>query len=129
MIGEFQKPYLFRKSSPARLWLHYYCHGRDSLAVIESLSWTVPSLRDAGSFFGALQDLRPFGKLRAGFGLTYAAPSGLESYNSILRLRPGFSLHGSLTDQVYCRFANSALACLRMGMSGSASFHRVRKSW
>jgi hypothetical protein len=28
----------------------------------------------------------------------------------------------------YCKFAYSALACLRMGMSGSASFHRVRKS-
>src|ERR1700678_2015340 len=28
----------------------------------------------------------------------------------------------------YCSFAYSALACLRMGMSGSASFQRVRKS-
>jgi hypothetical protein len=28
----------------------------------------------------------------------------------------------------YCSFAYSALACFRMGMSGSASFQRVRKS-
>jgi hypothetical protein len=28
----------------------------------------------------------------------------------------------------YCSFAYSALACLRMGMSGSASFQRVKKS-
>ena len=28
----------------------------------------------------------------------------------------------------YCRFAYSALACFRMGMSESASFQRVRKS-
>jgi hypothetical protein len=28
----------------------------------------------------------------------------------------------------YCSFAYSALACFRMGMSGSASFHRLRKS-
>jgi hypothetical protein len=27
----------------------------------------------------------------------------------------------------YCNFAYSALACFRMGMSGSASFHNVRK--
>ena len=29
----------------------------------------------------------------------------------------------------YCSLAYSAWACLRIGMSGSASFHRVRKSW
>jgi hypothetical protein len=28
----------------------------------------------------------------------------------------------------YCNFANSALACFRMGMSGSASFQRLKKS-
>jgi len=28
----------------------------------------------------------------------------------------------------YCSFAYSALACLRMGMSASASFQRVKKS-
>jgi hypothetical protein len=28
----------------------------------------------------------------------------------------------------HCNFAYSALACLRMGMSGSASFHVARKS-
>ena len=28
----------------------------------------------------------------------------------------------------YCNFAYSALACLRMGMSGSAFFHSVKKS-
>ena len=29
----------------------------------------------------------------------------------------------------YCSLAYSAWACLRIGMSGSASFQRVRKSW
>ena len=29
----------------------------------------------------------------------------------------------------HCRLAYSALACLRIGMSGSASFQSVRKSW
>jgi hypothetical protein len=29
----------------------------------------------------------------------------------------------------YCNFAYSALASFRMGMSGSASFHLVKKSW
>jgi len=29
----------------------------------------------------------------------------------------------------YCSFAYSALACFRMGMSGSASFQRLKKSW
>jgi hypothetical protein len=31
-------------------------------------------------------------------------------------------------DCPHCSFAYSALACFRMGMSGSASFHSVRKS-
>src|SRR5580692_12218895 len=31
--------------------------------------------------------------------------------------------------ELYCSLANSALACLRIGMSGSASFHNARKSW
>jgi hypothetical protein len=29
----------------------------------------------------------------------------------------------------YCNFAYSALACFSAGMSGSASFHSVKKSW
>ena len=32
-------------------------------------------------------------------------------------------------DICYFSFAYSALACCRMGMSGSASFQRARKSW
>src|SRR5438874_1225399 len=32
------------------------------------------------------------------------------------------------THRGYCSFAYSALACFRMGMSGSASFQRARKS-
>ena len=32
------------------------------------------------------------------------------------------------TSPLYCSFAYSALACFRMGMSGSASFQIVRKS-
>ena len=33
------------------------------------------------------------------------------------------------TFSCYCSFAYSALACFKMGMSGSASFQSVRKSW
>ena len=33
-----------------------------------------------------------------------------------------------LLQSSHCSFAYSALACFRMGMSGSASFQRVRKS-
>jgi len=33
-----------------------------------------------------------------------------------------------ITPQPHCSFAYSALACFRMGMSGSASFQRLRKS-
>jgi Beta-galactosidase trimerisation domain len=40
---------------------------------------------------------------------------------SVLTQRP-------TTNQGYCNFAYSALACLRMGMSGSASFQSVKKS-
>jgi hypothetical protein len=32
-------------------------------------------------------------------------------------------------ERTHCNFAYSALACFRMGMSGSASFQRARKSW
>jgi hypothetical protein len=35
----------------------------------------------------------------------------------------------SSSSVAHCSLAYSALACLRMGMSGSASFQRVRKSW
>ena len=34
----------------------------------------------------------------------------------------------AVTRSCYCSFAYSALACFRMGISGSASFQRVRKS-
>jgi hypothetical protein len=45
----------------------------------------------------------------------------LSNYESALRVRVNGWLVG------YCSLAYSALACLRMGMSGSASFQRVRK--
>ena len=38
------------------------------------------------------------------------------------------TLVGCTSDRNYCSFAYSALASFRMGMSGSASFQRVRKS-
>ncbi len=34
-------------------------------------------------------------------------------------------LKGLFSEMGYCSFAYSALACFRMGMSGSASFQRV----
>jgi hypothetical protein len=52
-------------------------------------------------------------------------------------LKRPFSTHGALPlrrnhgrdgASSYCNFAYSALACFRIGMSGSASFHSVRKS-
>jgi hypothetical protein len=36
---------------------------------------------------------------------------------------------GFLLPRAYCSFAYSAFACVRMGISRSASFQRVRKSW
>ena len=44
--------------------------------------------------------------------------------------RAGFDCHPSCGPRcrTYCNFAYSALACLRMGMSASASFQSVRKS-
>jgi hypothetical protein len=38
----------------------------------------------------------------------------------------GLKLHSTIA---HCSFAYSALACLRIGMSGSASLQSVRKSW
>jgi hypothetical protein len=46
----------------------------------------------------------------------------LSNYGSAFRVQ----VTAYLTD--YCSFAYSALASFRMGMSGSASFQRVRKS-
>jgi len=43
-------------------------------------------------------------------------------------LEPGEDARGAKR-QNYCSLAYSALACLRIGMSGSASFHSARKSW
>jgi hypothetical protein len=37
-------------------------------------------------------------------------------------------MQGERSAMVYCNFVNSALASLRMGMSGSAFFQSVRKS-
>ena len=41
----------------------------------------------------------------------------------------GFTRRSCDSPTSYCNFAYSALACFRMGMSGSASFQRLRKSW
>jgi len=46
----------------------------------------------------------------------------LSNYESAVRVRINGSLMG------YCNFAYSALASFRIGISGSASFQRVRKS-
>jgi hypothetical protein len=37
--------------------------------------------------------------------------------------------HAAALQNGYCNFPYSALASFRMGMSGSASFQRARKSW
>jgi hypothetical protein len=43
-------------------------------------------------------------------------------------IRDAFPVTPPLSERSYCNFAYSALACFRMGMSGSASFQSVRKS-
>ena len=40
-----------------------------------------------------------------------------------------FHFGGAVFVGDYCNFPYSALACFRMGMSESASFHNARKSW
>ena len=42
--------------------------------------------------------------------------------------REGISMSSFMAVR-HCSFANSALACFRMGISGSASFHRAKNSW
>ena len=49
---------------------------------------------------------------------------GLVSFDNNLRKKQKQKTNPS----PYCNFAYSALACFRMGMSGSASFQSVRKS-
>ena len=49
----------------------------------------------------------------------------ITEVKKFLRLRINRGVVGSPN---YCNFAYSALASFRMGMSGSASFHRARKS-
>ena len=70
------------------------------------------------------------------------APSGLltirpdiNSYPTDLRFPSDVPIIGFQCPRLfwvergnYCSFAYSALACFRMGMSGSASFQSVRKS-
>ena len=51
----------------------------------------------------------------------------LNQVSSELRLQSGRKNHRGRC-RYHCNFAYSALASLRMGMSGSASFQRVRKS-
>ena len=62
---------------------------------------------------------------------TGAVVSNVSNPSDIVALQ--FDLAQSSTTEpgrqtVYCNFAYSALACLRMGMSGSASFQRAKKS-
>src|SRR5439155_895412 len=66
--------------------------------------------------------------------LTDEASAMVGEYCSRLCVLEGFYGHSikiiSEADPPnYCSFAYSALACFRMGMSGSASFQRVRKYW
>jgi len=52
-----------------------------------------------------------------------------ETVDSLLRrdaLAPGVVIRAE--KQIYISFAYSAFACFKTGMSGSASFQRVRKS-
>jgi hypothetical protein len=53
------------------------------------------------------------------------SPETRSDYDSRYRARSRLRL----SSNSYCSFAYSALASLRMGMLGSASFQSVRKSW
>ena len=46
-----------------------------------------------------------------------------------LRRRMVRHQRASTRSRYYCSFAYSALASFKMGMSGSASFQRAKKSW
>ena len=75
-------------------------------------------------------ELRLFKQLhKSGVRLRTGALEGLvttvENYSA--RRTGGWSVGSDL--RPYCSFAYSALACFRMGMSGSASFQRAKKSW
>jgi hypothetical protein len=51
----------------------------------------------------------------------------LACYHQLM-LNFGWNMIQQSTSYDYLRFEYSALACFRIGMSGSASFHRKRKS-
>jgi hypothetical protein len=60
-----------------------------------------------------------------------ANPRGHVFYNTDKRPssgRPPYTLRQSSSFVAHCSLAYSALACLKIGTSGSASFHSVRKS-
>jgi hypothetical protein len=63
------------------------------------------------------------------FGLPGVELLQLPVRSPMIGLFEGSSIALGKDRRLYCNFANSALACLRMGMSGSASFQRARKSW
>ena len=50
-------------------------------------------------------------------------------YRKATSRRSGADDAGARAIPVYCSLAYSALACLRIGMSGSASFQSVKKVW
>jgi hypothetical protein len=52
----------------------------------------------------------------------------LESLHRLAKPLPSIGNKNCFGKGLHCSFAYSALASLRMGMSGSASFQRVRKS-
>ena len=52
-----------------------------------------------------------------------------RSHSAVARLPGANRQSAPSSGDVYSSFAYSALACFRMGMSGSASFQRVKKSW
>jgi hypothetical protein len=56
---------------------------------------------------------------------------GITSHLPVIRFVDGGSRSIELPEwgkSGYCSFAYSAFACFRIGMSGSASFHKVKKS-
>jgi prepilin-type N-terminal cleavage/methylation domain-containing protein len=100
----------------------------------------IPNLlrsRMAANEASAVGSIRTMNTAAISYNSTYGNgfPSLLTQIGTVgvaVRFRNTYSARSHLRTQVsnsYCSFAYSALACFRMGISGSASFQSDRKSW
>jgi hypothetical protein len=105
-----------RKVEDAPRWVTKpRCHGTDMTVRVARV------IRDAVALTCYLRMI-----LRWCYPLLY--PGSLFILADFLRPAPSSYVCAGLAERFHCSFAYSALACFRIGMSGSASFHSVRKS-